>query len=195
MKILFIHGLASSGAYKMSSTLRILLKDSTVIAPDVPIEADRALALLQEICSSERPDAIVGLSLGGFWAQKLRGFPKLLVNSDFHISRLLRSKSGQEMQYLSPRSDGERYFTITPQICDSYERLESCQFDGLDDAERALTRGAFALDDEIVSCRDEFSRHYPGCGVSYPGGHLPNFPQVKEHLLPILEELLKINKL
>ena len=100
------------------------------------------------------------------------------------------------MQYLSPRSDGERYFTITPQICDSYERLENCQFDGIDEAERALTRGAFADKDELVSGgADEFSRHYPGCGVSYPGGHLPNFPQVKEHLLPILEELLKINKL
>lgn len=194
MKILFIHGLASSGAYKMSSTLKILLKGSTVIAPDVPIEADKALDLLQGICSGERPDAIVGLSLGGFWAQKLRGFPKLLVNPDFHVSRLLRNKIGT-MQYQSPRADGERYFTITPQICDSYERLESCQFVGLDDAERALTRGAFASDDEIVRCGDEFSRHYPGCGVSYPGGHLPNFPQVKEHLLPILEELLRINKL
>lgn len=195
MKLLFIHGLASSGHYKMSSSLRILLKGWEVISPDVPIEPRKALTMLRSICETQQIDLVVGLSLGGFWAQKLRGFPKLLVNPDFHISRLLRSKSGQEMQYLSPRSDGERYFTITPQICDSYERLENCQFDGLDDAERALTRGAFALDDEIVSCRDEFSRHYPGCGVSYPGGHLPNFPQVKEYLLPILEELLKINKL
>ena len=38
MKVLFIHGLASSGAYKMASSLRILLKGSEVIAPDVPIE-------------------------------------------------------------------------------------------------------------------------------------------------------------
>ena len=34
MKILFIHGLASSGAYKMASSLRILPKGSEVIAPD-----------------------------------------------------------------------------------------------------------------------------------------------------------------
>ena len=47
MKILFIHGLASSGAYKMASSLRILLKGSEVIAPDVPIEPAEALAMLK----------------------------------------------------------------------------------------------------------------------------------------------------
>ena len=73
MKILFIHGLASSGAYKMASTLRRLIKGSEVISPDVPIEPDEALDLLEGICRDEDPDLVVGLSLGGFWAQKLRG--------------------------------------------------------------------------------------------------------------------------
>ena len=68
----------------MASSLRILLKGSEVIAPDVPIEPSDALAMLEGICSSERPDLIVGHSLGGFWAQKLRGFRKVLVNPDFH---------------------------------------------------------------------------------------------------------------
>ena len=105
MKVLFIHGLASSGAYKMASSLRILLKGSEVIAPDVPIEPGEALNLLEGICRDERPDLIVGLSLGGFWAQKLRGYRKILVNPDFHISRLLRTMIG-EREYLSPRRDG-----------------------------------------------------------------------------------------
>ena len=99
MKILFIHGLASSGAYKMASSLRILLKGSEVIAPDVPIEPVPALALLEGICATENPDFIVGLSLGGFWAQKLRGKRKFLVNPDLHPSKLLRTKIGV-MDYL-----------------------------------------------------------------------------------------------
>ena len=49
MKILFIHGLASSGAYKMASSLRILLKPCEVISPDVPIDPEQALGLLQRI--------------------------------------------------------------------------------------------------------------------------------------------------
>ena len=130
MKILFIHGLASSGAYKMASSLRILLKGSEVIAPDVPIDPAEALALLKGICSEEKPDMIVGLSLGGFWAQKLRGFRKFLVNPDLHPSKLLRSKIGV-MEYLSPRQDGETSFEITEDICRGYEALEQNEFEGL----------------------------------------------------------------
>ena len=186
MKILFIHGLASSGAYKMASTLRILLKGSEVTAPDVPIEPSDALALLEGICSREKPDLIVGLSLGGFWAQKLRGYRKMLVNPDLHPSRLLRTKVGV-MEYLSPRQDGAVSFRIDETICQGYETLEKDEFKGLDDKEIALTSGMFADRDEMVDCFDEFQEHYPGRGHRYPGTHLPNFPETKKYILPVIE--------
>ena len=66
MKVLFIHGLASSGAYKMSSSLRILLRPCEVVAPDVPIDPDAALSMLLALRDETRPDLVVGLSLGGF---------------------------------------------------------------------------------------------------------------------------------
>lgn len=186
MKILFIHGLASSGAYKMASTLRILLKGSEVIAPDVPIDPSEALALLEGICRDEDPDLVVGLSLGGFWAQKLRGRRKILVNPDFHPSRLLRSKLGV-MEYLSPRRDGATSFTITEEICRGYEALENIEFKGIDAQETALTTGMFADHDEMVDCHDEFLAHYPGRAHRYPGTHLPNFPEIKKYFLPVIE--------
>ncbi|MBO5635005.1 MAG: hypothetical protein J5907_06275 [Bacteroidales bacterium] len=185
MKILFIHGLASSGAYKMASSLRILLKGSEVIAPDVPIEPAEALTMLKEICSEEKPDLIVGLSLGGFWAQKLRGFRKFLVNPDLHPSKLLRSKIGV-MEYLSPRQDGATSFEITEDICRGYEALEQNEFEGLVTDEIALTTGFFADHDEMVDCFEEFISHYPGRGHRYPGTHLPNYPQIKEYFLPVI---------
>ncbi|MBR5660858.1 MAG: hypothetical protein IKW99_04845 [Bacteroidales bacterium] len=185
MKVLFIHGLASSGAYKMASSLRILLKGSEVIAPDVPIKPSEALPMLEGICSTERPDLIVGHSLGGFWAQKLRGFRKVLVNPDFHVSRLLRSKIGI-MEYLSPRRDGELTFEITEEACQGYEELEMIQFENLDSVEIELTTGLFADHDEMVDCFDEFNSHYPGRGHRYPGTHLPNYPQVKQFFLPVI---------
>jgi len=188
MKILFIHGLASSGAYKMADSLRILLKPCEVIAPDVPIEPDKALALLRAICLEEKPDLVVGLSLGGFWAQKLRGCRKILVNPSFHISRLMRTMVG-EVEYLSPRADGALSFTITPEICDAYEVLESVQFEDLDEEEIRLTGGMFADADERVHCGDEFELHYPGRGIAYPGGHLPNFPELKKYLVPLVDEM------
>ena len=188
MKILFIHGLASSGAYKMASSLRILLKPCEVISPDVPIDPAEALALLQDICIREKPDLVVGLSLGGFWAQKLRGQRKILVNPDFHVSRLMRTMVG-EVEYLSPRADGALTFEITEEICDAYEALELAEFDDLSAEEIALTRGLFATEDERVRQGDEFELHYPGRGVSYPGGHLPNFPQLKKYLVPLVGKM------
>ena len=185
MKVLFIHGLASSGAYKTANTLRTLLRPCEVIAPDVPIEPGAALALLQGLCETERPDLIVGLSLGGFWALQLRGWRKILINPDLHPSRLLRTKVG-EMKYLSPRRDGALSFTITPEISDGYEALEAKEFEGLDAAEAALTDGLFATDDELIHCGDEFGRHYPGRAHSYPGTHLPTFPEIKRYLLPLV---------
>jgi len=188
MKILFIHGLASSGAYKMANSLRILLKPCEVIAPDVPIDPEEALGLLRSICENERPDLIVGLSLGGFWAQKLRGYTKILVNPDFHVSRLMSTMLG-EQKYLSPRADGAETFVITEDICRRYEALERVEFDALDEGEIALTTGMFADHDELVRCGDEFELYYPGRGVSYPGAHLPVFPELKKYLLPIIQGL------
>ncbi|MBR5924976.1 MAG: esterase, partial [Bacteroidales bacterium] len=75
-RILFIHGLASSGKYKMADQLRILIKEAEVLSPDVPFEPSEALPFLQHLCDEYKPDLIVGHSLGGFWAQKLRGWRK-----------------------------------------------------------------------------------------------------------------------
>ncbi|MEE3476107.1 MAG: YqiA/YcfP family alpha/beta fold hydrolase [Candidatus Cryptobacteroides sp.] len=185
MKILFIHGLASSGAYKMASTLRILIKGSEVISPDVPIEPDEALDLLEGICRDEDPDLVVGLSLGGFWAQKLRGRRKILINPDFHISALLESMMG-EVKYLSPRADGAEYFSITQGICDGYRKLEEGQFKDIGPEEAALTTGIFADRDEMVDCRPEFELHYPGRSHVYPGTHLPDYPHTKRYILPVI---------
>lgn len=186
MKVLFIHGLASSGAYKTADTLRHLLKPCEVLSPDVPIDPDEALALLRGICAAEHPDLIVGLSLGGFWAQKLRGFRKILINPDFHVSRLMRTLKG-EVRYLSPRQDGAVSFLLTEELCTRYALLEENEFDGLTPEEKALTRGMFATGDELVNCYDEFERHYPGQGIRYPGGHLPTYPEIQKYLIPLVK--------
>lgn len=188
MKLLFIHGLASSGRYKMASSLRILLKGWEIISPDVPIEPQQALTMLRSICETQRVDLVVGLSLGGYWAQKLRGYRKILVNPDFHVSSLLESMKG-EVKYLSPREDGSESFTIDDDICRGYKELEKTQFDSLDRDEIALTRGLFALDDELVHCGEEFEAHYPSRGTDYPGKHLPVFPELKQYLVPVVKEM------
>lgn len=184
-KLLFAHGLASSGAYKLADTLRILLKPDTLLSPDLPIDPDEALDLLKSLCRQEKPDLVVGLSWGGFLVQQLRGQRKALINPDFHISRLLRNMEG-EVQYLSPRRDGATSFTITPALCERYSLLEEVQFQGIDQAEQALTLGFFASGDQLVHCGPLFEQKYPGQAITYPGGHLPTFPEVKKFIVPYL---------
>ena len=186
-RILFIHGLASSGRYKMADQLRILVKGAEVLAPDVPPEPDKALTFLQSLCLEYRPDLIVGHSLGGFWAQKLRGWRKALVNPTFHIAEFLRELPS-EMKYLSPREDGAVSFFITEEMCRGYEMLEETEYDGLDQKEKDLTIAFFADSDETVRQGPEFALRYGKPGISYPGKHQPVFPEMKQYIVPAIKE-------
>jgi len=179
--VLFVHGFASSGAYKLADLLRMNLR-AEVTAPDFPVDPDEALALLRDLCSAEAPDLVVGLSWGGFLVQQLRGVRKALINPELHPSRLMRTMTG-EVEYLSPRRDGARTFLVTPELCDRYEALEKEPFS---DGSPELTLGLFADHDELVHCRDEFALRYPGRAKEYPGKHLPTFPEVKQFIAPAL---------
>lgn len=187
MKILFLHGLASSGAYKMATILGQLVRDAEVIAPDLPPDPDEALAGIRAICLQQSPDLIVGLSWGGFlalhlnverpgWRQRI-----LVVNPDLHVSRLMRSMTGYK-EYLSPRRGGEAGFHITPELCDRYAQLEKAPL------AEGLVVGCFGLQDTLVNCSAEFESLYPGRCFRYEGGHLPNYPELKYRILPIVEE-------
>lgn len=185
-RILFIHGLASSGRYKMADQLRILLKGTEVLAPDVPSEPLEALPFLQDLCRDYKPDLIVGHSLGGFWAQKLRGWRKALVNPTFHIAEFLRLRLG-EMEYLSPRADGATSLTISEEMCAAFERIEETEFDALDQGEKDLTIAFFGDKDEIVRQSSEFEAHYGKSGIIYPGRHQPVFPEMKQYIVPVIK--------
>ena len=179
MKVLFVHGLASSGAYKLADMLRMTMK-AEVVAPDFPIDPDQALALLRETWLREQPDLVVGLSWGGFLVHRLQSVRRALINPDLHVARLMRTKIGS-VAYLSPRKDGTTAFEITPALCDRYEALE-----GFVEPSPDTLLGLFANQDELVRCADEFAALYPGRSTRYPGQHLPTYPEVKCFIAPSL---------
>lgn len=165
----------------MATILGQLVKGAQLIAPDLPIDPDEAFTLIDNIRSTEKPDLIVGLSWGGFLALHLKGPGRILVvNPDLHVSRLMRSMIGWK-EYLSPRRNGEAGFNITPELCDRYEQLEKAPL-----AEGPVL-GCFGLQDTLVNCSAEFESLYPGRCFRYEGGHLPNYPELKYRLLPIVE--------
>lgn len=187
MRILYIHGLSSSGATRSAATLRRLLPDATVFSPDLPIDPDKALEMLRRIVADEKIDIAVGTSMGGMFAQKLRGTKKILVNPAFHVSRTMRRLQGV-VDFLNRRADGATKYEITPELCDRYELLEHTQFDALPAGERDITVGLFGTEDETVDCSSEFMQHYTRM-QTFCGGHRLTEEVIETILLPLVLQL------
>lgn len=167
--VLYVHGFASSGNSGTARKIQKYLPGCRVISPDLPVAPDEALALLRRIVAEEKVDVVVGTSMGGMFAQKLRGVPKVLVNPSFHVSESMRRKIGV-VPFFKAREDGATDFVVTPALCDAYRDIETGQFDNLTESEIAMTYGLFGTDDDVVSCEEEFDRYYCRKMV-FPGGH------------------------
>ena len=51
------------------------------------------------------------------------------------------------------------------------------------------TTGLFATNDELIHCHDVFEAHYPNRAFWYPGTHLPNFGELRQHIVPHIVQL------
>ena len=93
-KILYIHGLSSSGSSSTAKNLRMFCPNYEILSPDLPILPDEALDMLRSLCKKEHPNIIIGTSMGGMFAGQLRGYRKILVNPAFHVSEFMRTQIG-----------------------------------------------------------------------------------------------------
>lgn len=69
-KIVYLHGLGSSGATQTADYLRNKLPEVEVISPDIPLRPEEALQVLNRLCYEVKPDIIVGTSMGAMYAQQ-----------------------------------------------------------------------------------------------------------------------------
>ena len=84
---MYVHGFGSSGQSGTVTLLRTLMPAATVIAPDLPLHPAEALELLKQTCDAEKPDLIIGTSMGGMYAEMLRGTDRILINPRFRDGR------------------------------------------------------------------------------------------------------------
>jgi predicted esterase YcpF (UPF0227 family) len=56
------------------------------MVPDLSIDPEIAFPQIQKILDENKVDFIVGHSLGGFMAQKFRGYKKILLNPSLGVS-------------------------------------------------------------------------------------------------------------
>ena len=59
-KIVYLHGLGSSGATQTADYLRNKLSEVEVISPDIPLRPEEALQVLNRLCYEVKPNIIVG---------------------------------------------------------------------------------------------------------------------------------------
>ena len=187
-KLLYIHGLSSSGNSSTAKNLAELLPEVKIIAPDLPIHPVDAIRLLQEICKSELPDIVIGTSMGGMFAQQMNGYKKILVNPSFHVSEFLRKNIGVQA-FLNSRKDGATTYEVTKSLCYEYFEIERFQFDGITPFDPENTYALFGEKDELVNCLSEYLQYYAKFEW-FPGTHRLRFNDVQDIVVTLVEKTI-----
>lgn len=190
MKIAFFHGFASSGASGTVELLRNMLPDDEIVAPDISMDPAEALPFLKEFCATEKPDLIIGTSMGGMYAQQMRGIRKICVNPAFNMSRMSKVLKPGTFKYLNGRKDNAKEFRITKETIQHYFTMERRQFDGITEQERHITWGLFGTEDDTTrGSYDLFRKYYPNAS-RFVGGHHLNDKALHTAVLPLIRVIL-----
>lgn len=185
-KILYVHGFASSGASGSVRTLRLLIPQAEIIAPDLPVEPEEAMGLLKGIVEAERPDLVIGTSMGGMYAEMLYGPDRILVNPAFHLADTLLKNNGLgRKEFRNPRKDGETTFLVTKSLVDHFREVSSHCFERASE-DTGKVFGLFGVHDTLVDTFDLFSEHYPQA-VRFDGAHYLNDAAILHAVLPVVQ--------
>lgn len=189
MKIVYFHGFASSGATGTAELLRRMLPDDEVIAPDIPMDPVEALPFLKSFCAEHNPDLIIGTSMGGMYAQQMRGFRKICVNPAFNMSRMSKVLKPGTFKYLNGRKDNAKEFRITKETIQHYFAMERRQFDGITADEKEITWGLFGTDDDTTRGSYDIFKKYYNNATRFEGGHQLNDKALHTAVLPLIKKI------
>lgn len=187
-KILYVHGFGSSGASGTAKTIQILLPSAEVIAPDLPLHPTEAMDLLHQICQTEKPDLIIGSSMGGMYTEMLYGFDRILVNPAFKMADTFAEHHmlGKQTWY-NPRKDGEKEFWVNKDLVNEYREITDMCFSQVNDEERRnRVFGLFGIHDKLVHTFNIFSAHYINA-IRYDGEHYLNDKAILNALIPVIQ--------
>lgn len=198
-KIVYLHGFGSSG---QSGTVELLRKEFLgkslserilVVAPDIPVEPTEALPMIKALVEKENPLLVIGTSMGGMYAQQLRGVERICVNPSFKMSELYSHFHVGKYKWLNPRRNGEIEFHVYKETIERFREMEAHQFDSIDEVETLFCHGLFGNADELAgNNREIFESHYPGMSEVFDGGHRLNADLVKSVLIPKIREILAL---
>jgi hypothetical protein len=184
--ILYVHGFASSGQSGTVTRLRTVMPQAKVIAPDLPVNPHEAIALLHTICEQEKPDLIIGTSMGGMYTEQLRGFDRICVNPALEIAETMRAHgmTGTQ-QFQNPRQDGVQEFYVDKALVKEYREVSEQRFQGLTPEDEQRVYGLFGDKDDLVDTLDMFSEHYSQY-TKFHGEHRMDDKSYMHSVVPVI---------
>ena len=166
--------------------IREALPSARVIAPDLPVHPQEALALLRATCEREQPDLIIGTSMGGMYAEMLCGYDRILVNPAFEMGDTMKDHGMIGAQHFSnPRQDGIQDFIVTKALVKEYKEITEQCFAAVTPDEQGRVWGLFGDEDTTVNTYDLFRQHYPKT-IRFHGEHRMNDKSFMHSVLPVI---------
>jgi len=180
--IIYIHGFnsspASSKAQLLKARLELLGRGAEFAAPALPRSPAEAAALLDALATRHPHAALVGSSLGGYYATYLaekHGLRAVLLNPVVRPYELLAPHVGRQKNFHT----GEEYDFTTRHIAE----LQSLEVDRIK-PERYLLLAATG--DEVLDCRVAVTR-YQGCRQIVIEGSDHGLSDFVDYLKSVLE--------
>ena len=134
--MMYLHGFMSGANGAKQRQLQKHFKGRwRVIAPELDADPEKSLTVIDELIERERPEIIVGTSLGAWMAMMCRHgvAPLVLVNPVTAPQEELARWLDEPQQYFCKRLDGVQTYTLTPEVLDkygAYSTEEAIAFEG-----------------------------------------------------------------
>jgi predicted esterase YcpF (UPF0227 family) len=179
--LIYIHGFNSSPASSKAALLRgrmeALGRGPEFVAPALPVSPARAAALLDDLAARHPGAALVGSSLGGYyatWLAEKHGLNAVLLNPAVRPYELLKDHLGPQQNLHT----GERYALTLRDV----EELRALEVDRVTPGRYLLI---VATGDEVLDYRSAVER-YRGCRSIVVQGGDHGLSSFAEYLDPVI---------
>lgn len=192
-KILFFHGFASAASSGNAIEMRNSLYEEgvEVKAIDIPIMPVEAIQCLKEWVAQEKPDLIVGTSMGAMYAEQMKGIKRILVNPSFDIARNLTFSGMGRREFRNKREDGAKDFKVDKEMIAQFRTVQKDSLKDITAQEKELVWGLFGRLDKVVNYQKEFQKAYGKQHfIVFEGEHYLNGKVLSHTVMPLVRKLL-----
>lgn len=128
--LMYIHGFRSGANGSKGDQLRARFGDRyRIVVPELDADPDSSLEKLNRAIASEKPDIIVGTSLGG-WMTLMSNSGEaqlVIVNPSLKPQDTLSKWVEMPLEYFCRRQDGVQTYTLTQPVLDKYLKYDALE--------------------------------------------------------------------